>query len=81
MPLAGVGARAGSTPLPFTHELLAAMLGVRRASVTEAASRLRQKGLIRYSAGHLTVLDRPGLEAVSCGCYQVVQAGLARVLR
>lgn len=65
---------------PLTHEFLAAMLGVRRASVSEAAHTLRVAGLIRYGAGRLTVLDRRGLAALACGCHRVVQQELARVL-
>lgn len=64
----------------LTHEHLAAMLGVRRASVTEAATRLRQGGFIEYAGGQLTVLDRRGLEALSCGCHRAVEAELARML-
>jgi CRP-like cAMP-binding protein len=64
----------------LTHELLAAMLGVRRASVTEAARRLRRAGLIDYCGGQMTVLDRSGLEGLSCGCHRAVEAELARVL-
>jgi CRP-like cAMP-binding protein len=64
----------------LTHEFLAAMLGVRRASVTEAARALRGKGLIRYGAGLLTVLDRPGLEAAACGCHRAIQREFDRFL-
>ncbi len=72
--------RAGCDRFPLTHEFLAAMLGVRRASVTEAARRLRQKGLIRYGRGQLTVLDRRGLERNVCGCYRLVRAELDRLM-
>jgi CRP-like cAMP-binding protein len=72
--------RAASDRLPLTHEFLAAMLGVRRASVTEAARRLRQHGLIRYGGGQLTVLDRRGLERNVCGCYRLVKTELDRLL-
>lgn len=71
--------RAGSDEFPLTHEFLASMLGVRRASVTEAARRLRRAGLIRYDRGQLTVLDRVGLEASACGCHRLVQAELDRL--
>lgn len=64
---------------PLTHAFLAAILGVRRASVTEAAQGLQRAGLVRYGRGELTVLDRPGLEGVSCSCHRVVQAELDRV--
>jgi CRP-like cAMP-binding protein len=78
--LLAVQDRSGVDCFPFTHEFLAAMLGVRRASVTEAARRLRRAGLIRYGGGQLTVEDRPGLEAAACGCYRMVQAEMERVL-
>lgn len=72
--------RATSDHFPLTHEFLAAMLGVRRASVTEAARRLRKAGLIHYGGGQLTVLDRHGLEGAVCGCYHTVRAELVRML-
>lgn len=71
--------RAGSDLFPITHEFLAAMLGVRRATVTEAARRLRQAGLIRYGGGQLAVIDRRGLERKVCGCYRLVQSELRRM--
>jgi CRP-like cAMP-binding protein len=72
--------RTGRDHFPFTHEFLAAMLGVRRATVTEAARRLRQAGLIHYGGGQLTVLERRGLERTVCDCYRVVKAELNQFL-
>jgi CRP-like cAMP-binding protein len=60
--------------IPLTQDFLAVMLGVRRASVSEAAEQLQRAGLISYARGRITVLDRVGLEAVSCGCYRAMQA-------
>jgi CRP-like cAMP-binding protein len=78
--LLAVHDRAGTDDFPLTHEFLAAMLGVRRATITEAARTLRQAGVIRYGAGQLTVLDRRGLDARACGCHRTVQNELDRVL-
>jgi CRP-like cAMP-binding protein len=66
--------------LTMTQELIANMLGVRREGVTEAAGRLQAAGLIRYSRGRITVLDRPGLEARVCECYEVVRKEFRRLL-
>jgi CRP-like cAMP-binding protein len=59
--------------LSMTQELIANMLGVRREGVTEAAGKLQVAGLIRYSRGHITVLDRAGIERRCCECYSVVK--------
>lgn len=72
--------RLPSNELVMTQELIANMLGVRREGVTEAAGRLQQAGLIQYSRGHITVLDRKELEARVCECYQVVKREFDRLL-
>jgi Mn-dependent DtxR family transcriptional regulator len=64
----------------MTQELIANMLGVRREGVTEAAGQLQRAGLIQYSRGRITVLDRPGLEARVCECYEVVRKEYSRLL-
>jgi CRP-like cAMP-binding protein len=73
--------RVGSDTFALTHEFLAAMLGVRRASVTVAAGILQKAGLIRYSRGRITVLDRPGLEQASCECYHAVRERYERTMK
>jgi len=72
--------RLASNELMMTQELIANMLGVRREGVTEAAGRLQEEGMIRYSRGHITVLDRPKLEARACECYAVVRKEFERLL-
>jgi len=72
--------RLPSNELAMTQELIANMLGVRREGVTEAAGKLQQAGLIHYSRGRITVLDRPGLEARVCECYHVVKTESDRLL-
>jgi CRP-like cAMP-binding protein len=72
--------RLASNELTMTQELIANMLGVRREGVTEAAGKLQDAGLIQYRRGKITVLDRPGLEARSCECYQVVKTEFDRLL-
>ncbi len=62
--------RAASETVGLTQELLAEMLGVRRTSVTDVARRMQDKGVITYSRGIITVLDRKALERLSCECYQ-----------
>jgi len=66
--------------LVMTQELIANMLGVRREGVTEAALSLQRAGIIRYSRGRITVLDRPALQARSCECYAVVKVEYSRLL-
>jgi CRP-like cAMP-binding protein len=64
----------------LTQEFLAIMLGVRRASVAEVAGKLQQAGLIRYRRGQMRILDRKGLEATACECYDVIRAEYERLL-
>jgi len=72
--------RLVSNQLAMTQELIANMLGVRREGVTEAAGKLQEAGLIQYRRGRITILDRPGLEARCCECYQVVKTEFDRLL-
>jgi CRP-like cAMP-binding protein len=72
--------RLPANQLEMTQELIANMLGVRREGVTEAAGKLQSAGLIQYSRGHITVVDRPGLEARVCECYEVVRKEFRRLL-
>jgi CRP-like cAMP-binding protein len=72
--------RLPSNELTMTQELIANMLGVRREGVTEAAGALQRAGLINYSRGKITVVDRPGVEARVCECYQVVKKEFDRLL-
>ncbi len=72
--------RVDSDEFPMTQEFLVLMLGVRRASVSEVAATVQKAGLIRYHRGKVTVLDRKGLEATSCECYEVVNKEYKRLL-
>ncbi len=72
--------RAEGDELPLTQEFIAQMLGVRRAGVTVAAGSLQRAGLIRHRNGHITVLDRPGLEAEACECYGTVRQQFEHIL-
>ncbi len=72
--------RLSGNELVMTQELIANMLGVRREGVTEAAIKLQRLDIIRYARGHITVLDRPALEARVCECYAVVKTEYDRLL-
>jgi CRP-like cAMP-binding protein len=72
--------RVPSNELIITQELVAGTLGVRRESVTEVAGKLQRSGYISYRRGHISVLDRDGLEACSCECYAVVKKEVERLL-
>jgi CRP-like cAMP-binding protein len=72
--------RLPGNELVMTQELIANMLGVRREGVTEAALKVQAAGLIRYARGHISVLDRPGLEQRTCECYRVVKKEYDRLL-
>lgn len=72
--------RSPLNELTMTHELIANTLGVRREGITVAAGRLQHEGLISYRRGHITVLDRAGLEKRACECYQTVKTELDRLL-
>jgi CRP-like cAMP-binding protein len=72
--------RLETNELIMTQELIANMLGVRREGVSVAAHRLQNAGLIHYARGHITIVDRPGLESKVCECYQVVKTESDRLL-
>ena len=72
--------RLKGNELVMTQELIANMLGVRREGVTEGALKLQKSGLIHYTRGHITVLDRQGLEKRTCECYEVVRKEYERLL-
>lgn len=72
--------RVPSNELIMTQELIAGMLGVRREGITEAAGNLQRAGMISYRRGHITVLDRSGLESRACECYNVVKNEFHRLL-
>jgi CRP-like cAMP-binding protein len=71
--------RVESNRFRLTHEFLATMLGVRRVGVTKAAHELQQRKLIDYSRGNIEIQDEPGLEAVSCSCYETVKGIQTRI--
>jgi CRP-like cAMP-binding protein len=72
--------RVATRELVMTQELVASMLGVRREAITEAAGKLKHAGLISYRRGHISVLDRSGLETRVCECYAVVKKEIGRLL-
>jgi len=72
--------RVSSRELVMTQELVASMLGVRREGITDAAGKLRAAGFISYRRGHISVLQRSGLEARACECYAVVKKEIGRLL-
>ena len=72
--------RLPSTELLITQEQVASMFGVRRESITEAAGKSQRAGFISYRRGHISVLNRAGLEAAACECYAVVKKELSRLL-
>jgi CRP-like cAMP-binding protein len=71
--------RLSGNHLVMTQELIANMLGVRREGVTDAAGKLQNAGVIQYQRGHITVLDRAGLEKLCCECYAVVKTETDRL--
>ena len=70
----------GSPEFPLTHQFLAQMLGVRRATVTEAAGALQKTGAIEYHLGVMRITDRKLLESLSCECYGIIRSEFARLL-
>jgi CRP-like cAMP-binding protein len=72
--------RMPTSELIMTQELVASMLGVRREGITEAAGKLQHAGFIRYRRGHISVLERSGLETRVCECYAVVKKEVSRLL-
>ena len=72
--------RVGADTLPLTQDMIAQMLGVRRASVSVVAGKLQKQGLIRYNRGVITLLDRPAMESCTCECYHVVRKEYERLL-
>ena len=72
--------RVADNEFPLTHEFLAFMLGVRRAGVSVAMRALQDEGVVRYTRGRVRVIDREGLERISCECYRLVRAHSERLL-
>jgi CRP-like cAMP-binding protein len=78
--LLSVADRVGREEFPLTHEFMAQMLGVRRATVTDTAGTLQRAGLIHYRRGTITIRDRSGLEEAACDCYRIVRDEFDRLL-
>ena len=72
--------RVQSNEFPLTQEFISQMLGTRRAGVTEAAGILSQAGVIRYTRGRITILNRENLKATSCECYKLIKSECDRLL-
>jgi CRP-like cAMP-binding protein len=72
--------RVGRDEFQLTHEFMAAMLGVRRPTVTLIAGSLQRAGLISYRRGHITIVSREGLESASCECYESAKASYRRLM-
>jgi CRP-like cAMP-binding protein len=72
--------RVGGDTFELTQLFLSQMLGVRRATVNEAATALQERGLIEYRRGRITIVDRPALEAAACACYAIIRAEFTRML-
>ncbi len=72
--------RVGANQFPLTQEFISQMLGVRRASVSIVASTIQRAGLITYRHGKMTILDREGLETISCECYAIIKQEFERLL-
>jgi DNA-binding transcriptional regulator YhcF (GntR family) len=75
-----VADRLDRATFELTHDFIAQMLGVRRASVTEALGALEKRGLIKTSRGRITILDRAGLEGSACECYAVIRDAVGSLL-
>jgi CRP-like cAMP-binding protein len=71
--------RLGRDEFPLTQKFMAAMLSVRRTGVAEVAGALQRAGLIRYTRGRITILDRKALEKASCPCFRIIKAGFDRI--
>ena len=72
--------RVDGDTLDLTHEFLSQMVGTRRASITVAAQTLQMAGLIKYQHGHITIVDREGLEEVACECYSIDRKHFDRLM-